>query len=40
MDVRNGSNYQNWLVTLPEIEREAEAFQAFSARWELPEDDV
>ncbi len=38
MDVRDGKDVQNWLVTLPEIDRQEEAFQAFLARWDIPDD--
>ena len=38
MDVRNDQSVQNWLTTLPEIEREEEAFQAFISRWDIPDD--
>jgi len=37
MDVRNGKDVQNWLTTIPEIDREHEAFQAFLARWDIPD---
>ncbi len=35
MDVRDGKNAQNWLVTDPAPAREREAYEAFSRRWEL-----
>ncbi len=38
MDVRDGKDVQNWLITLPEIDRQEEAFQAFLARWDIPDD--
>lgn len=37
MDVRDGVAVQNWLTTLPEMEREEEAFRAFRARWDVPD---
>jgi histidyl-tRNA synthetase len=39
MDVRDGCAVQNWLVTLPEIDRQEDAFQAFIARWDIPDDE-
>ncbi|WP_234028212.1 histidine--tRNA ligase [Qipengyuania aquimaris] len=39
MDVRDGKPFQNWQGTYPEIDREAEAHAAFTAVWELPDDD-
>ena len=36
MDVRDGSNFQNWIVNLPKMPREEEAFEAFNARWPIP----
>ncbi len=37
MDVRNGENTQNWLVTDFDEDREGEAFAVFKVRWELTE---
>ncbi|MEZ5681320.1 MAG: histidine--tRNA ligase [Erythrobacter sp.] len=39
MDVReDGSERQNWIATLPEIKLHDEAFSAFIARWDIPDD--
>ncbi|MGB3379185.1 histidine--tRNA ligase [Allopontixanthobacter sediminis] len=40
MDVREGNNVQNWLATLPEIDRQDEAFRAFLSRWDIPDEDL
>lgn len=39
MDVRDGKPFQNWLGTYPDVDPDRKAVNAFSARWELPEDD-
>jgi len=39
MDVRDGEDVQNWLVTLPEIDKQDDAFQAFLARWDIPDNE-
>ena len=39
MDIRDGKPFQNWLATYPEVDAERRAVTAFSARWELPDDD-
>ena len=39
MDVRDGKPFQNWLGTYPDVDPDRKAVKAFSARWELPEDD-
>ncbi|WP_232725619.1 histidine--tRNA ligase [Qipengyuania seohaensis] len=39
MDIRDGKPFQNWLGTYPDVDPEQKALNAFSARWELPEDD-
>jgi histidyl-tRNA synthetase len=38
MDLRDGKPFQNWLVTLPEIDRHDDALREFEARWPLPDD--
>ena len=39
MDMREGKPFQNWQGTYPEIDRESEALAAFTAHWELSDDD-
>lgn len=39
MDLReDGTARQNWVVTLPEITLQDEAFAAFTSRWDIPDD--
>ena len=39
MDLRDdGTERQNWIATLPEIELQEAAFRAFISRWDIPDD--
>ncbi len=39
MDLRgDGTERQNWIATLPEIDLQDEAFEAFISRWDIPDD--